>query len=279
MAAAAAALRLGAAGIGTHRLPTTTSAPRGRGAARRTARHSDSSRTRPPRLPTPTSTPHPTPTCDTDADPGAGATPAPEPPPDRRSAGTRRAQALGVIVTRFLNLGAAPSQGGERPHIVVTIDEQALRDRTRPGQLGYGDRIPVNQVRMLACDARIIPAVLAGPSDVLDVGRSMRTFTAACRTAVLLRDVGCVFPGCDIPGRWAEFHHIRHWADGGPSDLDNAALLCRRHHSLIHLGDWQVRLGPDRTPEIIPPITHDLEQRPLRNTLHRPPTFDWPQAG
>ncbi len=186
---------------------------------------------------------------------------------------------MGVIVTRFLNLGAAPSQGGERPHIVVTIDEQSLRDRTRPGQLGYGDRIPVNQVRMLACDARIIPAVLAGPSDVLDVGRSMRTFTAACRTAVLLRDVGCVFPGCDIPGRWAEFHHIRHWADGGPSDLDNAALLCRRHHSLIHLGDWQVRLGPDRTPEIIPPITHDLEQRPLRNTLHRPPTFDWPQAG
>ena len=112
--------------------------------------------------------------------------PAPEPPPDRRSAGTKRAQALSIIVTHFLDAGVAPTQGGQRPHIVVTIDEQSLTDRTRPARLGYGDQLPAGQLRMLACDAKIIPAVLGGASEVLDVGRSMRTFTAACRTAILL---------------------------------------------------------------------------------------------
>ncbi len=208
-----------------------------------------------------------------------GVTPAPEPPPDRRSAGTKRAQALSIIVTHFLDAGVAPTQGGQRPHIVVTIDEQSLTDRTRPARLGYGDQLPAGQLRMLACDAKIIPAVLGGASEVLDVGRSMRTFTAACRTAILLRDVGCVFPGCGLPGRWAEFHHIQHWADGGPSDLHNGCLLCKRHHMLIHQEQWQVRMGTDRLPEIIPPTSHDLEQRPLRNTQHRPPVFAWPQVG
>ena len=213
-----------------------------------------------------------------------GATPerpgyATRPPPDRRSAGTKRAQALAVIVTQFLDAGVAPTQGGQRPHIVVTIDEQSLTDRTRPARLGYGDQLPAGQLRMLACDAKIIPAVLGGASEVLDVGRSMRTFTAACRTAILLRDVGCVFPGCGLPGRWAEFHHIQHWADGGPSDLHNGCLLCKRHHMLIHQEQWQVRMGTDRLPEIIPPTSHDLEQRPLRNTQHRPPVFAWPEVG
>ncbi len=209
----------------------------------------------------------------------AGGTPMPGPPSDRRSAGTKRAQALSIILTTFLDLGVAPTQGGQRPHIVVTIDEQSLTDRTRPARLGFGDQLPAGQLRMLACDAKIIPAVLGGASEVLDVGRSMRTFTAACRTAILLRDVGCVFPGCGMPGRWAEFHHIQHWADGGPSDLHNGCLLCKRHHMLIHQEQWQVRMGADRLPEIIPPTSHDLEQRPLRNTQHRPPVFAWPQVG
>ena len=210
---------------------------------------------------------------------GSGATPDPGAPPDRRSAGTRRAQALTIVFSKFLDAGIAPTQGGERPHLVVTIDEQSLRERTTPARLGFGDRIPAGQLRLLACDATIIPAVLAGPSEILDVGRSMRTFTAACRKALLLRDVGCVFPGCHLPGKWAEFHHITHWCDGGPSDLNNGCVLCRQHHTLIHHSDWQVRLGPDGLPEIIPPITYDLEQRPQRNTLHRPPTFPWPQVG
>jgi HNH endonuclease len=84
---------------------------------------------------------------------------------------------------------------------------------------------------------------------------------------------------CSMPGKWAEFHHIRPWNNGGPSDPHNGCLLCRRHHTLIHQDEWQIRLGADRLPEIIPPTSHDLEQRPLRNTLHRPPVRTWPQVG
>ncbi len=202
--------------------------------------------------------------------------PPPPVPPDGRSAGTRRAHALGAILTAFLNAGTAPTVHGEKPHLLVTISEADLRQRIGSAQLGYGDTIPIAAARMLACDAAVIPAVLRGTSEIVDVGRAMRTFTAAGRKAILLRDIGCVFPGCTMPGAWCDNHHIQHWADGGPSNLDNAALLCRRHHNLIHRGLWRIRLGADRRPEIIPPATHDPAQRPLRNTVHRPPTFNWP---
>lgn len=199
-----------------------------------------------------------------------------QPPEDRRSAATRRAHALSAIVTAYLNSGAAPTIHGEKPHLLVTISEADLRRGVGHAQLGYGDTIPIAHARMIACDAAVIPAVLRGPSDIIDIGRAMRTFTAAGRTAILLRDIGCVFPGCSMPGTMCDNHHIQHWAAGGPSNLDNAALLCRRHHTLIHHGQWQIRLGADRTPEIIPPATHDPQQRPLHNKLHRPPPFSWP---
>jgi len=211
------------------------------------------------------------------SDPGQLPDPGPPGPPgDRRSKETRQAQALTIIVNKFLAFGLAPIQGGERPHLQVTISEQSLRDRTRAGVLGYGDHLPIEQVRMFACDARIIPAVFGGKSATLNMGRAMRSFNAACRRAVLTRDVGCVFPGCHIRGLWAEYHHIHHWADGGPSDYTNAALLCRRHHTLIHHGQWHIRLAPDGQPEIIPPTTHDPTRQPLHNTLHKPPEFEWP---
>ena len=202
--------------------------------------------------------------------------PAAAPPPDRRSAATRRAHALSTILTAFLNAGTAPTIHGEKPHLLVTLSVSDLRHATGSAQLGYGDTIPIAAARMLACDASVIPAVLRGAGEVLDVGRAMRTFTAACRKAILLRDIGCVFPGCPMPGNWCDNHHIRHWADGGPSDLANAALLCRRHHTFIHRGPWVVRAGRDGAPEILPPATHDPAQRPQRNTIHRPPTFRWP---
>ncbi|MET3806182.1 hypothetical protein ABIB25_003191, partial [Nakamurella sp. UYEF19] len=88
---------------------------------------------------------------------------------------------------------------------------------------------------------------------------------------------GCVFPGCDMPGLWTEKHHIQPWEDGGPSNYANGCLLCRRHHTLIHHSDWEIRPAPDGHPEIIPPATHDPHRKPLRNTLNHQPQFSWPQ--
>ncbi|MET3808423.1 hypothetical protein ABIB25_005452 [Nakamurella sp. UYEF19] len=67
------------------------------------------------------------------------------------------------------------------------------------------------------------------------------------------------------------------WEDGGPSNYSNGCLLCRRHHTLIHHSDWEIRPAPDGQPEIIPPATHDPTRTPLRNTLNHQPQFSWPQ--
>ena len=69
-----------------------------------------------------------------------------------------------------------------------------------------------------------------------DVGRSKRLFTPVAATCLRLRDGGCRFPGCDLPPRYTDAHHIRPWQQGGPTDLGNGLLLCRHHHRRVHEG-------------------------------------------
>ncbi len=86
----------------------------------------------------------------------------------------------------------------------------------------------------IACDAGIIPAVLGSRSEVLDLGRTRRLVTPGLLMALYLRDRGCTFPGCSRPPSWCDAHHCLHWCDGGPTDLTNLALLCPRHHTIVH---------------------------------------------
>ncbi|MGL4178702.1 MAG: HNH endonuclease signature motif containing protein, partial [Dermatophilaceae bacterium] len=90
------------------------------------------------------------------------------------------------------------------------------------------------QLRRIACDAALIPYVLGSRGEVVDQGMTVRLFTRAQRRRLWLRDGGCTYPGCTAPGAWCRAHHVRHWADSGPTDIDNAALLCERHHTLVH---------------------------------------------
>ena len=137
------------------------------------------------------------------------------------------------------------------------------------GWLDTGAPISAAEARRLACDAQILPAVLDSNSQPLDLGRARRLFTGPIRRALILRDRGCSFPGCDRPARWSEGHHLRAWADGGTTDLANACLICRHHHRLLHNDSgWQVRLTPDGHPEYLPPGSIDLQRRPRRNTYH-----------
>jgi hypothetical protein len=86
----------------------------------------------------------------------------------------------------------------------------------------------------MACDADLIPLVLGSHGEVLDHGQAVRLFTPAQTRHLWLRDRGCTFPGCSRPPAWTDAHHLIHWADGGPTDLTNAALLCRAHHTVVH---------------------------------------------
>jgi Domain of unknown function (DUF222) len=188
---------------------------------------------------------------------------------DERMAEARRADALVEVCRLALAGGQLPANGGDRPQLVVTVGYHPLRRELAAGSLDGGGRLTPETVRRLACDAHILPALLDGAGVPLDVGRGRRTIGGPLRRALVLRDQGCAFPGCDRPPRWCDGHHIRHWADGGPTCLHNAVLLCGRHHQLIHHDDWAVRIAADGLPEFLPPARIDPHRRPRRNLLHR----------
>ena len=188
---------------------------------------------------------------------------------DERTTGQRRADALLEVCRLVLNTGDLPVNGGDRPQLTVTVAYDSLRSELGVGTLDTGHRLTPTTTRRLACDAHILPAVLGSEGQILDVGQSRRLITGALRRALVARDRGCAFPGCDRPPRWCDGHHIRSWAQGGPTSLDNAVLLCGHHHRSVHHSDWTIRLAHDRHPEFLPPAYLDPARRPRRNLYHR----------
>jgi Domain of unknown function (DUF222)/HNH endonuclease len=101
---------------------------------------------------------------------------------------------------------------------------------------------------------RLLPPTLGGaPTQPLEVGRTSRVVTGTQRAALVVRDGGCSFPGCDRPPAWCEAHHLVHWLHGGPTDLQNLALLCRAHHRAVHEGGWRLGRDPDGQLTATPP--------------------------
>ena len=115
-----------------------------------------------------------------------------------------------------------------------------------PATLDNGDRISPGEARRLACQAGIIPAVLGGRSEVLDLGRTQRLFNTPQRKAMGIRDGGCRTEGCTVPASWCEAHHAEEsWARGGRTDLKDGALLCNRHHHHAHDPRYQTTRLPN----------------------------------
>ena len=184
----------------------------------------------------------------------------------------RQADALKTIVGAYAASGQAPTLGGDRPRVVVTISLDGLRTGLVMGTLcSSGEALSAGDIRRLACDADIIPAVVGGASQILDLGRRSRLFTGATRQALALRDRGCVFPGCNAGPTICEGHHIQPWWNGGRTDLGNAVLLCPHHHRIVEPrpadteNQWQVRLGADGIPELLPPRFVDKHRKPRRH--------------
>jgi HNH endonuclease len=100
----------------------------------------------------------------------------------------------------------------------------------------------------------LLPPALGGArSQPLDVGRATRVVAPAQCTALTVRDGGCRSPCCDRPVAWCDAHHLRHWLQGGPTDLGNLLLLCRGHHHAVHEGGWRLHRNPDGTFTATPP--------------------------
>jgi hypothetical protein len=187
------------------------------------------------------------------------------PETDRRTFAQRRVDALGEICRRWLDSTDRPQVSGERPHVTITVDLEALEGRSGfRCELGDAGAITAETARRWACDASIARVITIGRSEPIEVGRRTPVVPASLRRAVVVRDGGCRFPGCDRPDGWCDAHHVQHWADGGPTSLSNLVLLCRPHHRLIHqrfgmemVQGRPVFLRPDGSPleDRAPPAT------------------------
>jgi 5-methylcytosine-specific restriction endonuclease McrA len=198
---------------------------------------------------------------------GTGMTADP-PTMDPPTLAQQQADALALLAETALHHGIDPGSPGERYQVVVHVDAPALADPDQPGQsvLEDGARVSAETSQRLACDASRVVMRHDRDGRVVEVAARGRTIPPALRRALHHRDRGCRFPGCGV--RVGQGHHIRHWAQGGPTTLSNLALLCRRHHRAVHEEGYQLDRQPAgelrfRRPDgrLLPEVPPALELR------------------
>ncbi len=136
------------------------------------------------------------------------------------------------------------------PEITVLIDHRSLLDGAHTAgicETDNGIALPISTVRRLCCDAEVLPVVLNGAGEVLDVGRSVRTATRAQRRALRAMHRTCAHPDCTVTFDACGIHHITPWLRHGNTDIANLLPVCETHHHLVHEGGWGLTMTPDRT--------------------------------
>ena len=214
---------------------------------------------------------------------------------DATSEGTAAATSEGTAEPKS-GADIVPLSGtrAERYQVVLYVDASTLEKEREPGrsELEDGTRVSAETSRRLSCDASVVRIAKApvgrvhngkapdgsardslGPDDsALDIGRKTRTIPPAIRRALEARDRGCRFPGCGL--RFTDAHHVRHWADGGETKLENLVLLCRFHHRLVHEEGYTVHFPRGKRPYFLDPRMKLLPDVPPAHpspTAHIPP--------
>lgn len=140
-----------------------------------------------------------------------------------------------------------PSHGGTPVTVIATLDHDTLVAGVGAAVLDTGDRLSVSAVRRLACEHGLLPAVLGGQGEVLDLGRRRRLFTTAQRIAHAIAHPTCQAEGCTVAAAWTEAHHWQSWSSGGMTDRENLVGLCWTHHHKAHDSRYQTTLTPTGT--------------------------------
>ena len=181
-----------------------------------------------------------------------------EDPKNRPTPQQRMADALELLVTTSGGAGDGNAKStAQGVDLLVIADYDTIAGRLRDARLIDGTPLTPEELVRLACDANILPALFDRKGEPLWLGRSKRHASARQRALLAERDKGCV--GCGASATWCQAHHIVHWEDGGPTDLDNLCLLCSHcHHHEVHTNGARVVRGPDRRfalrhPERPPP--------------------------
>jgi len=203
-----------------------------------------------------------------------------DPTADAPTRPQQQADALALLAEAALRHELDPGSPAERYQVVVHVDAAILANPAQAGEsaLEDGPRVPAGTSQRLACDASRVVMRHDEVGRVVEVGARTRTIPPALRRALHHRDRSCRFPGCHV--RVGQGHHVRHWAQGGPTTLSNLALLCRRHHRAVHEEGYQVARGPDGVlqfrrpdgrplPDVPPPATVPADPVAALRTRHQ----------
>ncbi|WP_240498473.1 HNH endonuclease signature motif containing protein [Williamsia sp. 1135] len=168
-----------------------------------------------------------------------------------------------------------PTEGGVKPRVTMTVSAEQLlafqmngipgaKVPTAAATFEWTGPVALPTAQMTVCDSVITKILLDNDGVPLDVGREFRTVTPAIRKALMVRDMGCAFPGCGCPAGWTDVHHVKFWSHGGETSLSNTVLLCRRHHNYIHHKGWTVFIGGDEAERSSTHVADGL----VRQTRH-----------
>ncbi|TCO59925.1 HNH endonuclease [Actinocrispum wychmicini] len=189
--------------------------------------------------------------------------------PDTRGQAERAGDAFADVLKMAANCPDLPTKNGVRTEVAFTIPLDALiaaaDDTILPGQSHY---LTAREARRIACDSHVLPAVMGGESQPLDIAVPAYVVPSHIRRGLVLRDRGCTFPSCDRPASVCDAHHVLSWHRGGATQIDNLILLCGQHHRLIHRSQWAVRLDNGHAV-FTPPAFVDPRQRPRVNRLRQ----------
>jgi hypothetical protein len=183
---------------------------------------------------------------------------------DERSRSQQQADAFVQLCDNQLASGQLPTLRGHKPQVIVKVGIEDLADPATgagAGEMGFGAVISAARARWLACDSQVTRVVMGPEGRPLDYGREVRLFPPHVRRAAELRDGGCVFTGCGAPTWWCDVHHLLEWINDGDTNLDNAALLCERHHTKVHHG-FRVERQPDGRWRTWRPDGTEIRTRP-----------------
>jgi hypothetical protein len=164
-----------------------------------------------------------------------------DPPTDADTRTTAQRNAAAFVQVCGVALAHISDVGKDAAHLSLVIDWKTLTEGA-PGRMDGEFTGPIHpqDVERLLCDSSISRIVTGPDSLPLNLGRARRTPSAAQRRALVARDQGCRFPGCDRPAGWCQAHHVRPWHPCGPTDQNNLILFCDHHHAVVHRPGWIV---------------------------------------
>ena len=170
-----------------------------------------------------------------------------------------------LLPQRYADALVELASAGKPATLQVTATIETLKGLAgaAAGEMEFSLPISSTAIQRMACDCSVTRVLLSQESLVVDVGRSKRVIGGAMRKALQMRDEHCKWPGCERPASRCDGHHLVHWINGGNTELSNLTLLCRRHHRMVHEGDWQlIRSEDGEIMTIAPTVTFGLPRGP-----------------